>query len=100
MEGQYSSIFIDTLIILTSAVIGASLAERLKLGSIIGYLAAGLIIGPGHPQPDPRRPRRQQALAELGIVLPAVHRRPRTAGRASCASCPRRCSPWAPCRWW
>jgi Kef-type K+ transport system membrane component KefB len=46
MEGQYSSIFIDTLIILTSAVIGASLAERLKLGSIIGYLAAGLIIGP------------------------------------------------------
>lgn len=41
MQGQYSSIFIDTLIILTSAVVGASLAERLKLGSIIGYLAAG-----------------------------------------------------------
>src|SRR6185295_9095933 len=68
MEGQYSSIFIDTLIILTSAVIGASLAERLKLGSIIGYLAAGLIIGPAilNLIHDVQAP---QALAELGIVF-------------------------------
>ncbi len=68
MEGQYSSIFIDTLIILTSAVIGASLAERLKLGSIIGYLAAGLIIGPAFLNliRDVQAP---QALAELGIVF-------------------------------
>jgi monovalent cation:H+ antiporter-2, CPA2 family len=68
MEGQYSSIFIDTLIILTSAVIGASLAERLKLGSIIGYLAAGLIIGPAilNLIRDVQAP---QALAELGIVF-------------------------------
>lgn len=68
MEAQYSSVFIDTLIILTSAVIGASLAERLRLGSIVGYLAAGLIIGPAALNliQDVKAP---QALAELGIVF-------------------------------
>ncbi len=68
MDGQYLGIFIDTLIILTTAVIGASLAERLKLGSIIGYLAAGLIIGPAFLDliRDVHAP---QALAELGIVF-------------------------------
>jgi CPA2 family monovalent cation:H+ antiporter-2 len=68
MEGQYFQIFIDTLIILASAVIGASVAERLKLGSIIGYLAAGLLIGPAilNLIRDVQAP---QALAELGIVF-------------------------------
>lgn len=68
MEGQYSSIFIDTLIILASAVVGASVAERLRLGSIVGYLAAGLIIGPAFLNlvRDVQAP---QALAELGIVF-------------------------------
>ena len=68
MDGAYLGIFIDTLVILTAAVVGASLAERLKLSSIIGYLAAGLLIGPafldliGNVQAP-------QALAELGIVF-------------------------------
>lgn len=68
MEGQYSQIFIDTLIILASAVIGASVAERLRLGSIVGYLAAGLLIGPAilNLIRDVHAP---QALAELGIVF-------------------------------
>ncbi|MEZ5829946.1 MAG: cation:proton antiporter [Dongiaceae bacterium] len=68
MEGDYLGIFIDTLVILTAAVAGASLAERLKLGSIIGYLAAGLIIGPAFLNliSDIKAP---QALAELGIVF-------------------------------
>src|SRR5262245_26409407 len=68
MEGAYLGIFIDTLVILTAAVVGASLAERLKLGSIIGYLAAGLIIGPAFLDliRDIQAP---QALAELGIVF-------------------------------
>ncbi len=68
MEGQYFGIFFDTLIILTAAVIGASVAERLKLGSIIGYLAAGLLIGPAMLNliRDVHAP---QALAELGIVF-------------------------------
>src|SRR6185312_3940817 len=68
MDGEYLGIFIDTLVILTAAVVGASLAERLKLGSIIGYLAAGLIIGPAFLDliRDVHAP---QALAELGIVF-------------------------------
>ena len=68
MNGQYVSIFIDTLIILTAAVVGASLAERVKLGSIVGYLAAGLLIGPAllNLVHDIHAP---QALAELGIVF-------------------------------
>ncbi|HEX6121029.1 MAG TPA: cation:proton antiporter [Dongiaceae bacterium] len=68
MDGEYLGIFIDTLVILTAAVVGASLAERLKLGSIIGYLAAGLLIGPAFLDliRDVHAP---QALAELGIVF-------------------------------
>jgi CPA2 family monovalent cation:H+ antiporter-2 len=68
MEGEYLGIFIDTLVILTAAVVGASLAERLKLSSIVGYLAAGLLIGPAFLDliRDVHAP---QALAELGIVF-------------------------------
>jgi monovalent cation:H+ antiporter-2, CPA2 family len=68
MDGAYLGIFIDTLVILTAAVVGASLAERLKLSSIIGYLAAGLLIGPAFLDliRDVHAP---QALAELGIVF-------------------------------
>ncbi|HEY3145560.1 MAG TPA: cation:proton antiporter [Dongiaceae bacterium] len=68
MDGAYLGIFIDTLVILAAAVVGASLAERLKLGSITGYLAAGLIIGPAilNLIRDVQAP---QALAELGIVF-------------------------------
>jgi CPA2 family monovalent cation:H+ antiporter-2 len=68
MDGEYLGIFIDTLVILTAAVVGASLAERLKLGPMVGYLAAGLIIGPAFLDliRDVHAP---QALAELGIVF-------------------------------
>jgi CPA2 family monovalent cation:H+ antiporter-2 len=68
MDGVYLNIFVDTLVILAAAVVGASLAERLKFGSIVGYLAAGLIIGPAFLDlvRDVHAP---QALAELGIVF-------------------------------
>lgn len=68
MDGEYFGIFIDTLVILAAAVAGASLAERLKLNSIIGYLAAGLLIGPAFLDliGDVQAP---QALAELGVVF-------------------------------
>jgi CPA2 family monovalent cation:H+ antiporter-2 len=68
MEGEYSGILIDTLVILTAAVVGASLAERLKLGPMVGYLAAGLIVGPAFLDliRDVHAPH---ALAELGIVF-------------------------------
>lgn len=68
MSGQYAAIFTDALIILAAAVIGASVADRLKLGSIVGYLAAGLLVGPAMLGLI-RNVQAPQALAELGIVF-------------------------------
>ncbi|TGK78564.1 potassium transporter [Leptospira noumeaensis] len=41
-----SSFFIQALIYLTSAIIMVPLANRLGLGSVLGYLIAGIVIGP------------------------------------------------------
>src|SRR4051812_32583664 len=38
--------FAETLILLAAAVIGVSISRRLGLGSVLGYLAAGVVIGP------------------------------------------------------
>jgi predicted Kef-type K+ transport protein len=40
------SILVDGMIYLAAAVVFVSLAARLKLGSVLGYLAAGCCIGP------------------------------------------------------
>ncbi len=44
MHGQ--EIFIQALIYLTAAVISVPIAKRMGLGSVLGYLLAGIIIGP------------------------------------------------------
>ncbi|TGL90139.1 potassium transporter [Leptospira congkakensis] len=41
-----SSFFIQALIYLTSAIIMVPIANRLGLGSVLGYLVAGIVIGP------------------------------------------------------
>ncbi|TGK52018.1 potassium transporter [Leptospira kanakyensis] len=41
-----SSFFIQALIYLTSAIIMVPIANRLGLGSVLGYLIAGIVIGP------------------------------------------------------
>ena len=59
--------FAEPLILLAAAVIGVSISRRLGLGSVLGYLAAGVVIGPlarlitGADQ--------ILQVAELGIVL-------------------------------
>ncbi|HSU41982.1 MAG TPA: monovalent cation:proton antiporter-2 (CPA2) family protein, partial [Polyangiaceae bacterium] len=59
---------VRAIIYLSAAVVCVPLASRLKLGSVLGYLAAGLVIGPFglHLIKDP-----EQTLhfAELGVVL-------------------------------
>lgn len=40
------SFFIQALIYLTSAIIVVPIANRLGLGSVLGYLIAGIVIGP------------------------------------------------------
>jgi glutathione-regulated potassium-efflux system ancillary protein KefC len=57
-----------SLIYLAAAVLAVPLAKRLGLGSIIGYLAAGLVIGPWGMQlvTDPQD---MLHFAEFGVVL-------------------------------
>jgi CPA2 family monovalent cation:H+ antiporter-2 len=42
----YSFAFAEPLILLAAAVLGVALSRRLGLGSVLGYLAAGVVVGP------------------------------------------------------
>ncbi|MGH6922374.1 MAG: monovalent cation:proton antiporter-2 (CPA2) family protein, partial [Propylenella sp.] len=44
--GGYSVAFAEPLILLIAGVIGVAISRRLGLGSVLGYLAAGVVIGP------------------------------------------------------
>ncbi|MEN6544200.1 monovalent cation:proton antiporter-2 (CPA2) family protein [Parvibaculum sp.] len=56
------------LILLAAAVIAVPLFRQLRLGSVVGYLAAGVIIGP-HVTGLFDDPESVFSLAELGVVL-------------------------------
>ncbi|NVO24851.1 potassium transporter [Donghicola sp. C2-DW-16] len=61
-------ILLDTLIYLVAAVIAVPIAARLGLGSVLGYIAAGIVIGPvlglvGSETKD------LQHFAEYGVVV-------------------------------
>ncbi len=63
-----SKFLIDAIVILAAAVLGVALSQRLKLGPVLGYLAAGLAIGPtglGLVSDTGAT----HALAELGVVF-------------------------------
>lgn len=62
------SLLIDAIVYLTAAVICVPLASRSKLGSVLGYLAAGCIIGPFGLKlvADPQATLH---FAEMGVVL-------------------------------
>ncbi|WP_341706034.1 monovalent cation:proton antiporter-2 (CPA2) family protein [Halopseudomonas sp.] len=63
-----SSILQVVVVLLLATVIAVPLAKRMQLGAVIGYLAAGVIIGPGalalisHPEG-------MSHVSELGVVL-------------------------------
>ena len=63
-----SDFLIQTIIYLSSAIILVPIFKRLGLGSVLGYLIAGILIGPYALKliPDP-----EQILhfAEFGVVL-------------------------------
>ena len=44
MHGQ--SFFLQLFVYLTATVVSVPIATRLGLGSVLGYLVAGMIIGP------------------------------------------------------
>lgn len=62
------SVLTEAAILLTAAVVAVPLFRKLRLGSILGYLAAGLVIGPRGLRlfSDPES---VMHVAELGVVL-------------------------------
>ena len=62
------SFLADILVFLTAAVIVVPIFQRLKSSLILGYLAAGLAIGP-HASGLVRNEAVTQALAELGVII-------------------------------
>jgi CPA2 family monovalent cation:H+ antiporter-2 len=62
------SVLLQLAIYLTAGVIAVSISQRLGFGSVLGYLAAGIIIGPGL-QLVGRETALVQDYAEYGVVL-------------------------------
>ena len=58
----------NILILLAAAVIAVPIAKKLRLGAVLGYLVAGLIIGP-FALGLIRTPEEVLELSELGVVM-------------------------------
>jgi monovalent cation:proton antiporter-2 (CPA2) family protein len=66
--GPHMTLLAETLIYLLAAVIAVPLSRRLGLGSVLGYLAAGIVIGP-FGFAFVRDPDHILHFAELGVVF-------------------------------
>ena len=65
-----SSILLAIVVILAATATCVILFERLGFGAILGFIVAGIIIGPHTPGPVPVRAVEElQSVAELGVVL-------------------------------
>jgi glutathione-regulated potassium-efflux system ancillary protein KefC len=62
------NLMVDALIYLSAAVVCVPIASRLGLGSVLGYLVAGCLIGP-HVLGFVRDVESIMHFAELGVVL-------------------------------
>ena len=65
---QEHSLLQSVLVFLVAVVIAVPLARRLKLGSVLGYLAAGVVIGPFGLQWI-RNPDAISGISEFGVAL-------------------------------
>jgi glutathione-regulated potassium-efflux system ancillary protein KefC len=65
---NHHSILLDAIVYLAAAVVCVPLASRSKLGSVLGYLAAGCIIGPFGLRLV-EDPEATLEFAEIGVVL-------------------------------
>ena len=59
----------DLALILGTAALATVLFQRLRVPVIVGYLVAGMLVGPLAPRPLIHDPSTIQILAELGVVL-------------------------------
>ncbi len=60
--------FLETIVVLSSAVVAVPITKRLGLGAVVGFLAAGVAIGP-YGIGFFSEPERILGFAELGVVL-------------------------------
>jgi len=67
-EAAHATELLEPIVLLATAVVAVPLAKRLGLGSVIGYIAAGVAIGP-FALGLFSEPGRVTGIAELGIVL-------------------------------
>lgn len=67
-EAAHAASLIEPIVLLGAAVVAVPLAKRIGLGSVLGYIAAGLAIGPSVAGLF-TEPGRVAGIAELGIVL-------------------------------
>lgn len=65
---QTHSLLASVLVFLVAVVIAVPLSRRLKLGSVFGYLAAGVVIGP-YGLKWIRNPEAISGVSELGVAL-------------------------------
>ncbi|MFD2270156.1 monovalent cation:proton antiporter-2 (CPA2) family protein [Undibacterium arcticum] len=63
------SLLLNGLIYLTAAVLAVPLAKRLGLGAVLGYLLAGIAIGPWGFAPDRECRGHPAFFSEFGVVL-------------------------------
>ncbi|MFD2112220.1 cation:proton antiporter [Thiorhodococcus fuscus] len=65
-----SAILLGIVVILAATAVCVILFERLGFGAILGFIVAGILIGPYTPGPVPFRAVDElQSIAELGVVL-------------------------------
>jgi monovalent cation:proton antiporter-2 (CPA2) family protein len=65
-----SSIVLAVVVFLAATAVCVLVASRIGLGAILGFISAGIVIGPHTPGPVPVHAVEElQAVAELGVVL-------------------------------
>lgn len=67
--GQSSIFYRDLAYIFVAALLGGLLARRLRQPLILGYIIAGIVIGPFTPGPSVQDFRTIELLAEVGVIL-------------------------------
>lgn|GEM_PF-2126989 len=61
--------FLDLGLLLLAAFLGGLTAHALRQPPVVGYVLAGILVGPATPSPTTRDPKALELFAEIGVVL-------------------------------
>ena len=86
------------MVYLAAAVIMVPIAKKLGLGSVLGYLLAGIVIGPAMLGFIGKEGQDIMHFAEFGVVMMLFHHRAWNWNRNCCGNCANPLSAWAACR--